>query len=714
MMKGGRSDFEGIKDSSGKDRHRPTKEAMGTSPDEQADESRQASKTHHHLEIRRPASSASGFCKLRDLGAVLRDVRAEFGASEVALDRIRASLGFVPEAFERAWRFPKNDPIWGARSMWAPSDCGATEDTLKPTGCNRMCDRTVASYSSGGAVSYVTSKPVAVGKAATCEKFKDFPAVAKTASTIEGYECIDTFPVMTFTGAGCNDDFTGVHIAPTFSKNRPFMLEFDSVHHESGVVMPFKYKHHFVLPRMYMDNLRDPETNKSTEAKWSDKKAGVVWRGALTAGPPPGVAAVQRCASAESHKLSKMFRGNKGDLFVPGLPWKCRGRYSIASDGTPLEEKKRMKKNNKKSKGKKKGKARHLEGEGEEGNEEEDRVAEEAPPDPYHDDLHRTDCDRGLRILRKQASRLEMVQRWQHATMEADGIDVKFRWGAAHTWGKAKAVFDLCGVHGDGGSMVTNKSMSIGEQLEHKYVLAVEGVDKSSNIQWVMMSGSVLVMPPPSQESWLLEGRLAPWVHYAPVRPDFKDLKDVVNWLREHDDEAHKMARASKLYMRQFGDHDYEFKIASGVLRLYVAYMHAAATLRSNPNAVSAPRPVKEKIEMTGQCWENATFQTKKTRYTPPTEHEAFLQSSSRFKVKHTTHLQLPVPFGLTEGDSFFVTVPMDEDDPEFDPNGVAGVPYDSRGFVPPIRITVPGQNRWKVNKMFKVAIQEAGGKKQQ
>ena len=27
-----------------------------------------------------------------------------------------------------------------------------------------------------------------------------------------------------------------------------------------------------------------------------------------------------------------------------------------------------------------------------------------------------------------------------------------------------------------------------------------------------------------SQESWLLEGRLAPWVHYAPVRPDFKDV----------------------------------------------------------------------------------------------------------------------------------------------------------------------------------------------
>ena len=238
--------------------------------------------------------------------------------------------------------------------------------------------------------------------------------------------------------------------------------------------------------------------------------------GRADSGTSSGVATAVYCIAEP--QLSKMFRGNKGDLFVPGLPWKCR----VATRSRPmvLPWRKRMKKNNKKSKGKKK--VEHLEGEGEEGNEEEDRVAEEAPPDPYHDDLHRTDCDRGLRILRKQASRLEMVQRWQHATMEADGIDVKFRWGAAHTWGKAKAVFDLCGVHGDGGSMVTNKSMSIGEQLEHKYVLAVEGVDKSSNIQWVMMSGSVLVMPPPSQESWLLEGRLAPWVHYAPVRPDFK------------------------------------------------------------------------------------------------------------------------------------------------------------------------------------------------
>ena len=57
----------------------------------------------------------------------------------------------------------------------------------------------------------------------------------------------------------------------------------------------------------------------------------VVWRGALTAGPPPGVAAVQRCGSATGASLSKLFRGLPGSLFVPGLPWKCRGRYTLTT-----------------------------------------------------------------------------------------------------------------------------------------------------------------------------------------------------------------------------------------------------------------------------------------------------------------------------------------------------------------------------------------------
>ena len=79
------------------------------------------------------------------------------------------------------------------------------------------------------------SKPVTAAKAMTCDKFSDMPNVVKMAIARFGYDCIRDFPIMAYTGAGCNDDFTGVHVAPTFSKNRPLTYAFDGFNHESGV-----------------------------------------------------------------------------------------------------------------------------------------------------------------------------------------------------------------------------------------------------------------------------------------------------------------------------------------------------------------------------------------------------------------------------------------------------------------------------------------------
>lgn len=35
-------------------------------------------------------------------------------------------------------------------------------------------------------------------------------------------------------------------------------------------------------------------------------------------------------------------------------------------------------------------------------------------------------------------------------------------------------------------------------------------------------------MVPPRFETWLLEGRLRPYVHYVPLAPDFSDIPDKV------------------------------------------------------------------------------------------------------------------------------------------------------------------------------------------
>lgn len=36
------------------------------------------------------------------------------------------------------------------------------------------------------------------------------------------------------------------------------------------------------------------------------------------------------------------------------------------------------------------------------------------------------------------------------------------------------------------------------------------------------------MMVPPRFETWLLEGRLRPYVHYVPLAPDFSDIPDKV------------------------------------------------------------------------------------------------------------------------------------------------------------------------------------------
>lgn len=72
---------------------------------------------------RRTSRSSTPKCTLNDLGAVLRDIKSEYADSPVALNRIRAALGHLPDAYDLA---VKNGAefIWGKRQVWAPDKCG--------------------------------------------------------------------------------------------------------------------------------------------------------------------------------------------------------------------------------------------------------------------------------------------------------------------------------------------------------------------------------------------------------------------------------------------------------------------------------------------------------------------------------------------------------------------------------------------------------------
>ena len=59
------------------------------------------------------------------------------------------------------------------------------------------------------------------------------------------------------------------------------------------------------------------------------------------------------------------------------------------------------------------------------------------------------------------------------------------------------------------------------DHLKYKFVISLEGTDVASNLKWVMSSNSVAVMPRPKYESWFMEGRLQPGVHYIEIKDDY-------------------------------------------------------------------------------------------------------------------------------------------------------------------------------------------------
>jgi hypothetical protein len=72
------------------------------------------------------------------------------------------------------------------------------------------------------------------------------------------------------------------------------------------------------------------------------------------------------------------------------------------------------------------------------------------------------------------------------------------------------------------------------ELLSYRYVLSLEGNDVASDLKWLMGHNSVVVMPPPTVESWLLEGLLRPYVHYVPVR-SAADVPAALAWMRANE-----------------------------------------------------------------------------------------------------------------------------------------------------------------------------------
>jgi hypothetical protein len=112
--------------------------------------------------------------------------------------------------------------------------------------------------------------------------------------------------------------------------------------------------------------------------------------------------------------------------------------------------------------------------------------------------------------------------------------------------------------------------LNIGKQLRSKFIISIEGIDVATNLKWIMASNSIALMPIPRFETWFMEGKLEPFVHYIPLEDDFSDLKDKYSWCLANLDRCREVIRNANTYVEQFMDRKRERCLNHLVLKKYL------------------------------------------------------------------------------------------------------------------------------------------------
>lgn len=114
------------------------------------------------------------------------------------------------------------------------------------------------------------------------------------------------------------------------------------------------------------------------------------------------------------------------------------------------------------------------------------------------------------------------------------------------------------------------------DHLKYKFVIALEGMDVASNLKWVMSSNSIAIMPRPKYESWFMEGRLKPAIHYIEIKEDYSDLEEKIRYYSTHIEESEAVIRNAHAFVDQFRDPVREELISILVIAKYFQHTKQA------------------------------------------------------------------------------------------------------------------------------------------
>jgi len=113
------------------------------------------------------------------------------------------------------------------------------------------------------------------------------------------------------------------------------------------------------------------------------------------------------------------------------------------------------------------------------------------------------------------------------------------------------------------------KKMSIDEMLKYKFLLSLEGNDVATNLKWILLSNSVVLMSKPTKCSWFMEDMLIPFTHYVPLNDDCSNIEEMYNWCMDNLDKCKVISQNATNYMKIFLNNDNEKYIINKVLKEY-------------------------------------------------------------------------------------------------------------------------------------------------
>lgn len=95
------------------------------------------------------------------------------------------------------------------------------------------------------------------------------------------------------------------------------------------------------------------------------------------------------------------------------------------------------------------------------------------------------------------------------------------------------------------------QSVTIEDHLQYRYLVDVDGNGMTvPRSYWILLSDSLLIKQQSDWVLWYSRG-LVPYVNYVPFTDPADDLDEVIEWAREHDDEARRIALEGRRFAKE-------------------------------------------------------------------------------------------------------------------------------------------------------------------